>query len=110
MDQISVGEGRGLLGRPPHPVDEGLKGCPALLANLPAQEIEGLNPVGPFVNRVEPVVPVELFYRVLPAIAVPPEHLDGQAVGLETELTRPRLGDRGEQVELPAGQGPAFLG
>jgi hypothetical protein len=51
------------------------------------------------VDRVQPVVAVVLLDVVLAGVAVAPEHLDGEAVGLQAPLRRPALGDRREGVE-----------
>ena len=55
-------------------------------------------------NRVEPVVAVMLFDVVFAGVSVPAVHLDRQAVGLQTPLRRPALGDRGEDVQQTAGR------
>src|SRR5690554_5335942 len=57
--------------------------------------------MGALVDRVKPVIPVELFHRIFPGVAVATMHLNCQAVSFETITGRPGLDHRREQVEQP---------
>jgi hypothetical protein len=73
------------------------------LTYLASQQVEALDPVGAFVNGVDPVVPVVLLDVVFAGVAVPAVELDRQVVGFQTPLRRPAFGDRGQQVEQQCG-------
>jgi hypothetical protein len=49
--------------------------------DLASEQVQTLDAVRALVDRVEPVVPVELLDRVVAGVAVPAVHLDGQVVG-----------------------------
>ena len=67
--------------------------------HLAAEQVERLDAVGALVDRVEPVVPVELLDRVFAGVAVTAVDLDGVVVGQQAPLRRPRLDDRGQHVQ-----------
>ncbi len=89
----------GALGRTGDQADQLLEAGAIVLRQLAAKQIERLDAFGAFVNRVQAVVAVVLFYRVFAGIAVAAENLDGQFVGLEAEGRGPGFDDRGQQVE-----------
>ena len=55
-------------------------------AHLASKQIEPLDAVRTFVDRVEPVVAIELFDLVLACVAVAAMLLDGQVVGRKAPL------------------------
>ena len=67
--------------------------------DLAAQQIQAVDAVRAFVDRVQSVVAVALFDVELLGVSVSAVDLDGQAVGLEAPLRRPALGDRSQDVE-----------
>ena len=67
--------------------------------HLAAQQVQALDAVGALVDRVEPVVAVELLDRIFPGVAVAAVHLDGVVVGQQAPLRRPRLDDRRQHVQ-----------
>ena len=67
--------------------------------DLASEQVERLDAVGAFVDRIQAVVAVELFDLVFARVAVAAMNLDGQVVGGQAPLRRPALGDRGQDVE-----------
>ena len=67
------------------------------------------------VDRIEPVVAVELLDLVVARVAVAAVHLDREIVRFQAPLRRPALGDRREYVQQQASLGarcrgfPGFL-
>ena len=80
-----------------------------VLPDLASQQVEGLDAVGAFVDRVQAIVAVVLFHRVFAGVAVAAEDLDRQLVGLQAELRGPGLDDRGQQVEQVVGLAALFV-
>ncbi len=79
--------------------DQLLEAGAIVLRQLAAQQVERLDALGAFMDRVQAVVAVILFNRVLAGVAVAAEDLDRQFIGLETECRGPGFDDRGQQVE-----------
>ena len=69
------------------------------LSDLAPQQIQTLDAVRAFMDRVEAVIAVMLLDIVFPGIAISPEHLDRQTVGLKAPLRRPTFGDRRQDVQ-----------
>ena len=66
--------------------------------------------MGPLVDRVEPVVAVELLDRVVAGVAGSAEHLDRQAVALQAPLRRPGLRDRRKHLQQLVGRSALLRG
>ena len=79
--------------------DQLLEPGAAVLCQFAAQQVQRLNAVGAFVDRVQAVVTVVLLHRVLTGITVTTEDLDRQFVGLQAELRRPGFDDRRQQIQ-----------
>ena len=78
--------------------------------HLAAQQIQRLDTMCAFVDRIQTVVTVVLLDRILPGIASATEDLNGVFVGLEAELRGPGLDDRREQIQQLQGRLALFLG
>ena len=89
------GVGFGALAGAVDQLEQLFKRRAAVHRHLTPEQVEGLDAVGTFVDRVEAVVAVVLLHRVIAGVAVTAENLDGQLVGLEAELRRPGFDDRG---------------
>ena len=71
--------------------DERLEARAVLHGHLASEQVETLDPVCALVDRVEPVVPVELFDVVVTGVSVATEDLDGQVVRSQAPLRWPAL-------------------
>ncbi|MNP10703.1 hypothetical protein D3C76_1028610 [compost metagenome] len=89
----------GALGRAGDQADQLLEAGSAILRELAAEQVERLDALGAFVDRVQAVVAVVLLHRVFAGVAVAAEDLDRQLVGLEAEGRGPGLDDGRQQVE-----------
>ena len=82
--------------------DQGLQSTQSravVLADFAAEQVQTLNSVRAFVNRVEPVVTVVLFDVVFAGVAVSAVYLDRQIVRFKAPLRRPALSNRSQQVQ-----------
>ena len=78
---------------------------PAFLhPELPAHEIQGLDPIRPFIDRGDLAVPEVLLGRVVHGVAVATEDLEGPLGHAEAPIRAPGLADGCEQLDkaLPA--------
>jgi hypothetical protein len=73
---------------------------------LAPEQIQRLDAVGAFVDRVDAVVAPALLHRVLAGVAITTEDLDREIVRLERVLRTPGLDDGREQVEQQAAFAP----
>ena len=73
----------------------------AVAGDLAAQQVHGLNAIGPLMNRVKTVIPIMLFHRVLTRVAVTAEYLDRQFVRFQTPVRGPCLDERRHRWRFP---------
>jgi len=71
--------------------------------DLAAEQVQALDAVRALVDRVQPVVAVELLDVVVAGVAVAAVHLDRQVVGRQAVLRRPALRDRRQHLEQERG-------
>src|ERR1700677_570407 len=101
----AAGPGHGLLDRR----KERLQACAIVENYFASEQVQALNAVGPFVNRVQSVVTIVLLDVVVAGVAVAAMNLDGQAVGLETPLGRPAFRNRGQYLQQQRGPADRVL-
>jgi hypothetical protein len=95
--------GRCLLQRRFDPAPEQLERSAVGHHHLASEQVEGLDTVRAFVDRVQPVVAIELLDRIVARVAVAAVHLDRQRVAFDAPLRRPALRDRRQDVEQQRG-------
>ncbi len=71
----------------------------AVLRQLAPEQVQGLDAVSAFMNRIEPVVAVVLLNGVLAGVTMTAEHLNRQFIGFEAEFRRPGFDNGGQQVQ-----------
>ena len=86
-----------------HPLEEQRQPRAAVEHHLAAEQVLGLDPVGPLVDRVEPVVAVVLLDVEVAGVAGAAEHLDRQVVRGQAPLRRPALRDRRQHPQQRLG-------
>ena len=97
--RVEVGVMAGALAGGGDSAKQLLEASAIVLRQLAAEQVERLDALGAFVDRVQAVVAVVLLHWVFAGIAVAAENLDRQFVGLEAERRGPGLDDRGQQIE-----------
>ena len=69
-----------------HRAHEQLERLPAAPERLAPEQVEGLDAIRPLMNRVQPIVPVELLDGIFARVTVAAVHLDGEIAGLDAVL------------------------
>jgi hypothetical protein len=71
----------------------------AFQGDLASEQIESLDAVGTFVDRVQAVVAIELLDGIVARVAVAAQNLDREVVRRQAPLRGPRFGDRRQDLE-----------
>ena len=76
-----------------HFLHQQLQAVALILPDLTTQQVQRLDAVGAFVNRVQAIIPPALLHRVFPGVTGTAIDLDCQVVGLRAEFGWPGLDD-----------------